>query len=83
MLVPFEAERTIDARENGIQRVTTRITPRTPKRYRFDDSKIVNTITMIRAFNAIASRFNFNEQEIEELGIKDLVIEQTSNGIRF
>lgn len=55
----------------------------TPKRYVFDESKITNTVSMLRAFNAILSRFNFGEDEIQDLGIKDLVIEQTSNGISF
>lgn len=50
----------------------------TPKIFQFDVEKINNTVAVVRAMQALVSKFNFSEQDIERLGIKDLVVEKSS-----
>lgn len=53
-----------------------------PKRFKFDPEQITNTVTMLRAFQAVLDKFTFDSAEIQRLGITDLVAEDTSTRVR-
>jgi hypothetical protein len=53
-----------------------------PKTFKFDPEQITNTVTMLRAFQAVLDKFSFSESEIEKLGITDLVSEDTTSRTR-